>query len=597
LTEWETAWWSRWTGRLEFELEKLEATGYRLVSKNHDSGLLVLELLAPDAKTGIGEVCLTITFPDTYPSTAPQVSAPDLELRHHQHPFGGTLCLIGRSTRYWSSDCYLADLLDRQLRKAITAGAAERGQGQDELDQAEPFAAYYTYTPGMEFLSDDDRTGTPLNGAGEAVFLLAGRVPPPAEPGARTIGLIDTVRSSADILHEASAGLRRMFGTDALRVLGRWVVLDAPVRANDAETIWRAAADSDSHGVAVATVAGADIQVRAVGFPDERSRTELGTSWVVVIRQRGTAQRRSSRRGSGNPAKRAQEHLTPDAYHLVRVDRSGVDDLTARSPQTAATSDRSVLVIGCGAIGSVLVDQLARAGVGRFALVDRDVLEPGNLTRHVGTLHGTGHNKAIAMAQHIGAVNPHTEVTFMELPIGAPVKDATGRLGGEALAELMVGADLVIDASAEVGVQEISAEMARSLGKSWLMLSASEGAAGGTVVVVDTDADWCFACFQWHRAEGAIPFPVAVTGGSVQPVGCADPTFAGAGFDLAEVSLQAARAAVARLLRGQPDAYPEDGHDAWILRLRAADGSRVPATWKGYAVGRHPSCRAHQTSS
>lgn len=594
MTTWETAWWNRWPGRLEYELDKLEAAGYQVVSQDQSTGLLVLEVLASDDQTGVGEILLTVRFPDTYPSTAPQVIAPDLGLKHHQHPFGGTLCLIGRSTLYWDSHFHLAELLDQQLRKAITAGAAEAGDGQDELDQAEPFVAYYSYAPGMEFLSDDDGTAMPPEGAGEAEFLLAGSVPPPAEAGARTIGLIDSLRSSGVSVHEAGAGLRRMFGTGATRVPGRWVVLGAPVRVDDPEEIWRAAADSDPAGVAVATVGGASLQVRAVGFPDERSRSEYGTSWVVVIRRLGQSQRRPARRGSGNPAKRAQATRTPDAYHLVRVDRAGVTDLTARSPLTAATADRSVLVIGCGAIGSVLIDQLARAGVGRFTLVDRDVLEPGNLTRHAGTLHGTGLHKAVAMAQHVGVVNPHAEVTFMDLPVGVPVRDRSGRLGGGVLAEAMGEVDLVIDASAEVGVQELSAEMARSLGVPWMMLSASEGAAGGTVVVVDADADWCFACFQWRRAEGAIPFPVAITGDSLQPVGCAEPTFAGAGFDLAEVSLHAARAAVARLLRGQPDAYPEDDHDVWILNLRSPGGSRVPPTWTAHAVARHPSCQAHQ---
>lgn len=40
-----------------------------------------------------------------------------------------------------------------------------------------------------------------------------------------------------------------------------------------------------------------------------------------------------------------------------------------------------VLVAGCGALGSVIVDQLARAGVGAITIVDRDVVELSNLQR------------------------------------------------------------------------------------------------------------------------------------------------------------------------------------------------------------------------
>ena len=43
----------------------------------------------------------------------------------------------------------------------------------------------------------------------------------------------------------------------------------------------------------------------------------------------------------------------------------------------------SVLLCGCGALGSVLANTLVRAGVGRLRLVDRDFLELNNLQRQV----------------------------------------------------------------------------------------------------------------------------------------------------------------------------------------------------------------------
>ena len=41
------------------------------------------------------------------------------------------------------------------------------------------------------------------------------------------------------------------------------------------------------------------------------------------------------------------------------------------------------LICGCGALGSVLANTLARAGVGFLRIVDRDFLETNNLQRQV----------------------------------------------------------------------------------------------------------------------------------------------------------------------------------------------------------------------
>lgn len=40
-------------------------------------------------------------------------------------------------------------------------------------------------------------------------------------------------------------------------------------------------------------------------------------------------------------------------------------------------------IVGCGTLGCVIADQLCRAGVGRLTIVDRDLVEPGNLQRQV----------------------------------------------------------------------------------------------------------------------------------------------------------------------------------------------------------------------
>jgi len=41
----------------------------------------------------------------------------------------------------------------------------------------------------------------------------------------------------------------------------------------------------------------------------------------------------------------------------------------------------TALVLGCGALGTVTADMLARAGVGHLVIIDRDFIEPTNNAR------------------------------------------------------------------------------------------------------------------------------------------------------------------------------------------------------------------------
>ena len=71
------------------------------------------------------------------------------------------------------------------------------------------------------------------------------------------------------------------------------------------------------------------------------------------------------------------------------------------------------LIVGCGALGSVLANTLARAGVGHLRIVDRDFLELNNLQRQV--LYdeddvAAGLPKAIAAQNRLARINSQIEI-------------------------------------------------------------------------------------------------------------------------------------------------------------------------------------------
>lgn len=80
-------------------------------------------------------------------------------------------------------------------------------------------------------------------------------------------------------------------------------------------------------------------------------------------------------------------------------------------------------VIGCGALGCAAADLLARAGVGRLTIIDRDLVEETNLQRQVlFDQHDADHQtpKAVAAAERIGEINPHvrTEPVIADFEAG-----------------------------------------------------------------------------------------------------------------------------------------------------------------------------------
>jgi molybdopterin-synthase adenylyltransferase len=67
-----------------------------------------------------------------------------------------------------------------------------------------------------------------------------------------------------------------------------------------------------------------------------------------------------------------------------------------------------VLVVGCGALGSAQVEALARAGVGRLRVVDRDFVEESNLQRQTMFTEQDARErlpKAVACARRVAEIN------------------------------------------------------------------------------------------------------------------------------------------------------------------------------------------------
>ncbi len=80
-------------------------------------------------------------------------------------------------------------------------------------------------------------------------------------------------------------------------------------------------------------------------------------------------------------------------------------------PEVADRQGKHVLVFGAGALGSPVIDHLAKAGVGFITVVDADDLSSANIGRHLLGAESIGKSKAEAAARRINFGYPATIVT------------------------------------------------------------------------------------------------------------------------------------------------------------------------------------------
>lgn len=76
----------------------------------------------------------------------------------------------------------------------------------------------------------------------------------------------------------------------------------------------------------------------------------------------------------------------------------------------------TVAVLGVGGVGAMAAEALARTGIGRIILIDKDVVDVTNINRQIHALHSTiGEPKVDLMRDRISLINPECEVITLKM--------------------------------------------------------------------------------------------------------------------------------------------------------------------------------------
>ncbi|MDR1198504.1 MAG: ThiF family adenylyltransferase [Prevotellaceae bacterium] len=75
------------------------------------------------------------------------------------------------------------------------------------------------------------------------------------------------------------------------------------------------------------------------------------------------------------------------------------------------------MLIGCGSVGSLVALELAKAGVGRFLLIDSDIIGYHNICRHQCGIYDVGKYKTEAVKERILQINPSAKVVTQNMMV------------------------------------------------------------------------------------------------------------------------------------------------------------------------------------
>ena len=93
----------------------------------------------------------------------------------------------------------------------------------------------------------------------------------------------------------------------------------------------------------------------------------------------------------------------------ARIDR---DYMLARGGATKTMEGKSVLLIGCGSIGGFLAADICHCGIGTLDILDKDILSPDNVYRHILGFSDAiiGKYKSDTMKQYLEDHFPYTDI-------------------------------------------------------------------------------------------------------------------------------------------------------------------------------------------
>ena len=187
----------------------------------------------------------------------------------------------------------------------------------------------------------------------------------------------------------------------------------------------------------------------------------------------------------------------PDSYPMIADSRYSRQSRFAPLGEAGQNRLRqaTVVIVGCGALGTVMAELLTRAGIGRLRIVDRDFVELSNLQRQFLFEESDAAEalpKAVAAARRLARLNREVALE----PVVADLVPAN-------VEELFEDAHLILDGTDNFETRFLINDAAVSTGRPWIY-SAAVGSYGLKFAILPGRTA-CLRCVYPEPPQGAQP--------------------------------------------------------------------------------------------
>lgn len=172
-------------------------------------------------------------------------------------------------------------------------------------------------------------------------------------------------------------------------------------------------------------------------------------------------------------------------------------------------SEKHVMILGCGALGTSNADNLVRAGVGKLTIIDRDYVEYTNLQRQQLFNESDADEqipKVVAAKEKLGDINSNVEIEALMM-------DVTGN----SLAPLLGDVDLLIDATDNFDIRFIMNDLIHKYHIPWIFGSCV-GSTGMSYTVFPGETPCLYCLLNTTSMSGATCDSVGIIAPAVQMV-------------------------------------------------------------------------------